>query len=296
MKLKKLITLVVGSGVLVASINANAFVGMLVIGLGEFDPEIGRIQSQFSADLKFETEEMTGTSKVYYKPGKIRDELNMGGEQSVMIRQLDTNKAYMLMPAMPNMYMEIDPGQNQGKNQAPEYKLVSREVVGKEEVNGMQTTKYKSVYESKDGKFGGFTWYTEDNIAVKGFMIHEQKGDKQRLKFELSNLQREPQQDSLFELPPGATKFSAMGMMGGGMDMQAMQQQAAQAQQGQQSQSAAASTASEATSTSQSDEDGGFAGEVTDEAQQSAQDTVVDETGNAVEKSIRKGFGKLFGR
>jgi len=276
---------------LVVGAAAQAFVGQMVVGMGEMDPEIGRIQTSFSADLTFESEDFTGTSQMFYEAGKLRDELNMGGEKSVLIRRFDTDKLYMLMPAMPNMYMEMDPGES--RDDAPDYKLISREVVGEEPVNGIPATKYKSVYESKDGKFGGYTWYTEDNIAVKAFMIHEEKGDKQRFKFELSNLQRAPQDAALFELPPGATKFSAMGMMGGGMDMEAMQKQA---QQSQASTASGAATSSQSGADDESGEDGGFAGEVADEAADSAQDAVKDETGNAVEQGIRKGFGKLFGR
>ena len=133
---------------------------------------------------------------------------------------------------------------------------------------------------------------------MKAFIIHEQKGEKQRFKYELSNLQRTPQDDSLFELPPGAQKFDAMAMMGmggaGGMDMAEMQRQAEEAQRQQRASGAGAQPATQ--SQSQDDEDGGFAGEVAEEANQSAQDTIKDETGNVVEDSIRKGFGKLFGR
>lgn len=288
----KSVLLVIG---LIAGGAVHAFVGQMAIGLGEMDESIGRIQVPFDADVKFESEEFNGIGHMYYQPGKIRDEMSMGSEQSVMIRLLDANKFYMLMPAMPGSYMEIDP--DKGSKDAPNYKLISREVLGKESINGIPATKYKSVYESAEGKFGGFTWYTDDNIAVKAFLIHESKGEKQRFKFELSNLDRGAQDDALFELPPGAKKFNASAMMGmggmSGMDMEAMQKQAAEAQQ--QQQSAGASTASQSSTATDSD-DGGFAGEVADEAEQSAQDAVKDETGNAVEQSIRKGFGKLFGR
>jgi len=271
----------------------QAFVGQMAIGLGEMDENIGRIQVSFDADVKFESEEFTGTGHMYYQPGKVRDEMSMGSEKTVMIRRFDTNKFYMLMPAMPGAYMEINP--DKGSDEAPNYKLISREVIGAESVNGIPATKYKSVYESDDGKFGGFTWYTDDHIAVKAFLINESKGEKQRFKFELSNLDRGAQDDALFELPPGATAFNPGAMMGmGAMDMEAMQRQAAEAQR--QQEAANASTASQSSSTQESDDDGSYAGEVADEAQQSAQDAVKDETGNAVEESIRKGFGKLFGR
>jgi outer membrane lipoprotein-sorting protein len=197
--------------------SAQAFVGAIAVGLGQMNDDVGQIETAFAADAKIETEEMTATTRIYYKPGMVRDEIDMGGQKMITIRRFDTNKVWMLMGQ--GMYMEID--LEQGSKQVPEYKLISREVVGPETVNGMATVKYKSVYETKDGKFGGFTWFTEDNIAVKGFLISETKGKKQRVKFELTNLEREPQPDSLFELPPGAKRLN-MGGFGGMPDMSQM--------------------------------------------------------------------------
>jgi len=276
---------VVAMGLLFASL-AHAFLGALSTGLGEIDQEIGRIQTAFSAEGIFETEDFTGNAKVNYVPGKIRDEMNMGGQQMVMIRRLDINKFWTLMGQ--GMYMEVDPQQaQQGSDQAPQYELVSRERIGPETVNGIPATKYKSLYKSKDGKFGGFTWYTDDNIAVKGFLIHEQEGEKQRLKFEFTSLNRGSQADSLFELPPGAKPFNMGAMMG--MSPEQLQQMQ-QAQQGGQP------PAAQAPASSQESGDAGFAGDVAEEAQKTAEDTAKQETLNEVRDSVSKGIGKLFGR
>ena len=104
---------------LIASGAVHAFVGQMAIGLGEMDENIGRIEVSFDADAKFESEEFTGNGHIYYQPGKLRDELSMGSEETVMIRRLDSNKFYMLMPAMPGSYMEIDP--DKGSDEAPNY-------------------------------------------------------------------------------------------------------------------------------------------------------------------------------
>lgn len=195
---------------------AQAFVGTIAVGLGRME-DMGEVETAFAADATIETEEATVQSHINYKPGKVRDAVKVGGREMVTIRRFDIDKMWMIMG--PGMVMEIDP--EQGSEQAPDYKLVSREKVGPETVNGMATTKYKSIYETRDGKFGGFTWYTEDNIAVKGFLVHQSKGEKVRLKFELTNLERGPQADSLFELPSGAHKLNLQGFpglpnMGGG--------------------------------------------------------------------------------
>ena len=189
--------------------TTQAFVGQITVGLGRMN-EVGEIKTSFSADAKLETEEMTVDTRIYYKPGRVRDEVTVGGQKMVTIHRFDLEKIWMIMG--PGMYMEIAAGQ--GGDRTPEFKLISREIIGSETVNGMETTKYKSVYESKDGKFGGFTWYTDDNIAVKGFLVHQAKGEKQRVKFELMNLERGEQPDSLFEVPKGAQKLNMGGMPG----------------------------------------------------------------------------------
>jgi hypothetical protein len=164
-------------GLFAITASAHGFVGQIAVGLGEVE-ERGRVEVSFSGTATFETEEMTTEALVYYEPGKVRDEIDMQGQKMVVIRRFDLNKFWMLMGH--GMYMEVSPDEQDGKSR--EYKLVSREKVGRETVNGMETTKYKSIYETSDGKFGGFTWFTDDNIAVKAFIVHQSKGEKQRMK------------------------------------------------------------------------------------------------------------------
>jgi len=271
---------------LVIAASAQAFVGGISVGLGEMDESIGRVETSFAGDVQIETEEFTAQSRVYYQPGKVRDEMNMGGQQIVTINRFDLNKVWVIM--MQGMYMEVDP--DQGSDQAPQYELISREVIGPETVNGIETTKYKSVYQTKDGKFGGFTWYTDDNIAVKAFMISEVKGEKQRVKFEFTSLERGPQTDSLFEIPDGYQPMN----MGSLMNMAGMVQQMEQAQA--QQEAAAPQTASQKDSSGADEDDPSYAEEVAARSQKEAQDAASDEIANEAGRSVRRGFGKLFGR
>lgn len=188
--------------------TAQAFVGTIVVALGraaDADP----IKVEFSADAQVETEENKLNTKVFFKHDKLRDELQMGGQKMVTIQRFDLDKSWVLLGQ--GMYMENRLGESQ---QAPEYKLIEKSVVGEEVVNGMQTTKYKTVYEGPRGKFGGFTWLNADNIAVKGFMLSEENGQKQRIMFELRNIQVGTQDDALFEVPAGSRKLD-MGGFGG---------------------------------------------------------------------------------
>jgi hypothetical protein len=259
---------------------AQAFVGSMVVGLGEMNDDVGRIKNSFVAEAKFETEEVTATTRISYKPGKVRDDIDMGGQKMAMIRRFDLNKFWMIMGQ--GMYMDIDP--DEGSDQAPQYRLISRERLGRETINGIETTKYKSVYETKDGKFGGFTWFTDDNIAIKAFMVHKTKGEKQRFKFEFTSLKRSTLPNSLFEIPPGYKKMNMGGMPGMGMMQQGNVSQANPAQ--------APANQDQA----RDDGEGGVVEEIADEAKKTTKDTVKKETMRELKDSITKGIGSLFGR
>jgi hypothetical protein len=197
--------------VFLVAASAHAFVGGIAVSMGRATNTEGAEIPPFSADAQIETEEHQITSRVYFQPGMVRDEADMGGMKMITIQRYDAGKVWVLMGE--GMYMETDIGKAQ---QAPDYKLIERTMEGTEVINGEETTKYKTVYEGPEGRFGGLTWFTRDNIAVKGFMVSETNGEKQRLKWSMTNVQRGDQPDALFELPAGA---QPMGNMGGLMDM-----------------------------------------------------------------------------
>ena len=187
--------------------QAHGFGGTIAIGLGQAN-QVDTVAIPFTASAILETEENTITEQIYYAPGKLRDEISMGGQNMVSIRRFDLMKSWMLMPQ--NVYMESsidDPN-----DQMEDYKLVEREVLGREVVNGEQTTKHKVIYESSKGKYGGFTWFTDDNIAVKAFLISEEHGEKQRIRYEMTKITRGPQPDALFEIPAGYARLDMGGM------------------------------------------------------------------------------------
>jgi hypothetical protein len=278
------------SGLLIAG-NAGAFVGQIAVGLGPMKQDVGELQTSFSADATVETEEVNAKTRIFYKPGKLRDEMNMGDQSMVTIHRLDTGKMWMVLPQ--NMYMEISP--DQGNQQAPNYRLIEREVIGKETVNGIEATKYKSVYETDDGKFGGFTWFTDDNIAVKAFIISETNGEKHRMQFEVTDLRRGPQDDALFELPAGAKNMSMGGF--GGMGTSAAPASGGFGSPAVAAPDSASGSASASTPANVSaQQDGGFAEEIAETATQTAEDTAKEETKNSVRDEVSKGIRGLFGR
>lgn len=191
---------------LLAALPAEAFVGGIAVSLGRATGSQDAEIPAFSADAQIETEEHQISSRVNFQPGMVRDEASMGGMNMVTIQRYDKGKVWVLMGQ--GMYMETDIGEAQ---QAPDYTLVERTMEGTEVINGEETTKYKTIYEGPEGRFGGLTWFTKDNIAVKGFIVSETQGEKQRLKWTMTNVQRGDQPDELFELPAGAQPMSGLG-------------------------------------------------------------------------------------
>jgi hypothetical protein len=205
--------LVKASGVVVIaflSMQAHAFGGSIAVALNNGSPLEG-VQVSFVADATLETAEGTLTETIRYVPGMVRDDVLMSGQQMVFIQRFDLGKMWMVMDAQ-KVYIETD--MTDPSDQSEQYRLVEREVIGQETVNGMDTTKYKVIYESTKGKYGGFAWFTDDMIAVKAFLISEEDGEKQRVKFEITELTRGPQDESLFELPAGYGKLDLGGMSG----------------------------------------------------------------------------------
>jgi hypothetical protein len=153
--------------------------------------------------------------KIYFRDGKIRDEFDMEGQHLAYITRPDQHVVWMVMPRGFYMEISLDDIEQNNAQQMQEYRLIEREVVGQEVVNGMQTTRYRVIYETKDGRYGGFTWFNENNIAVKAFMVSETGGERQRVNFEMTNLEVGPVDDGLFALPPGARKLDVAGLVGG---------------------------------------------------------------------------------
>lgn len=257
---------------------AYGFGGMIAIGMNEA-AEIEAVETPFRAEARIETEDQEIDTVIYYEPGHVRDEMQMGGNAMVFLQDLEARKHYMLMPQ--GMYMEFDSGQS--NEQIQEYKLIERTVVGKEEVNGFDTTKYKVIYEGPNGKYGGFSWFTDDNIAVKAFIVSEQSGRKERVRFQITKLERGDQPDSLFVIPSNYRKFD-LGSMGG---MGSMMNGGMGGQSGR---------GSEEWPPQGEVEEKPLTEELADSAQEGAEEAAKQETEQSAKENVSKGLRKLFGR
>jgi hypothetical protein len=175
------------------------------------------LKVEYSADYVLETADGAMRGRLNGAPGLERREDLVEGSTMVSIRRDDKKVMWMLMPSE-RMYMEMKFGQMEGgKSRAPspeEYKTEFTEA-GREEVNGMMTTKSKVIMTGADGsKMGGFWWTTDDGLLVKMDVISVAKGEKVRMKRELTNVKIGPQPKDLFEIPAGYQSMS-MGLAGG---------------------------------------------------------------------------------
>jgi hypothetical protein len=180
---------------------------------------------EFSADaVNLNPGVKGGLSKVYVGKDKVRFEAQgRQGGPSVFIIDEARNKSIALMPER-HMYMDYT--QNQGlplalnfwhpsdpNDACPQWKKLGAQLkkptfgscqkIGNDMVNGRTTIKYGGT--SADGKVN-YVW-VDSKLSYVVKMKSPASG------IVLRNIQEGPQPASLFEVPPGYTKFDVAGAM-----------------------------------------------------------------------------------
>ena len=167
--------------------------------------------AQYSAIMHMSTERGDVEAKIFVIPGMKRMEMH----DATQIIRFDKGVMWVLMPKQ-RMYMEnpIPAAPGGGDN----LKYLEKKKLGKETVNGISTTKYKTVAEDPQGnRLEGFSWLTDDGILVKNDMQLEAEGRKMQVKTEISDLKVGQQDPALFEVPQGFSKFAMPAGMPAGM-------------------------------------------------------------------------------
>lgn len=156
---------------------------------------------QYAADVTYSSKKINGKGRIYHAaPGLERRDVTMMGHDSVMI--VKPNEVLILVPQM-NVAMRLpvveDPIVmiNRGAEKVRFSKL------GSETVNGEKADKYRMEGEAK-----GLLWITADGIPVKAEIPLE--GDVMR--YDVLNIKRGAQPESLFALPKGMTIVDAQKM------------------------------------------------------------------------------------
>jgi hypothetical protein len=92
---------------------------------------------------------------------------------------------------------------------------IQRTAMGKEKVNGLDTTKYKTVMNSPEGfRLEGFMWVSTQGIVVKMEASSSSAEHGGHMRMELSGIRLGKQDPKLFEIPAGYDKLDLNGFGG----------------------------------------------------------------------------------
>jgi hypothetical protein len=168
--------------------------------------------SEYTAEIVTTGKDIPGAivTKYAMDGDKVRSEMNMEGQNMISIIRPDKKVIYMIMPAQ-KMYMETplqdtpkSPGIPDFKEQAEKFKKgEGLETVGKETINGVACTKYKS----GTGETVSFIWISES--TGHPVRVAAANGSYQA---DWKNLKVGKPDASLFEPPAGYQKMGFPGM------------------------------------------------------------------------------------
>jgi hypothetical protein len=221
----------------------------------------------YSAVRVMETEQHKLNQRFYYVPDKTRSEMDASGESVVTITRDDLGVIWVVMGQ--SMYLETSMSDIEAYADSTEGSPDAMEVVeytelGRERMDGYDTTKYRVRAEDPDGdEVTGHFWVTDERIPVRMEMDFqlESENRQQHVVVRLEDLEVGPQDPALFEVPAGAQKFNAGSLPGFG-DVSFQEQLKRSA---------------------------------ADSAQQGANEAVRETTRDRVKEGVKKGLKKLFG-
>ncbi len=163
---------------------------------------LGSFAAEFSADISITENKKTTTGKIYASNDKFRQEMSGSDGTAVTIIRLDKKVMWTLLDD--NTYMEIsgEAVMDPSAPKAPDYEVVN---LGSEVVNGYTCDKIQYIY--KDKSLGSMIqWVVPDlQYAVRTEMT-DRKG-KVTSVIDITNVRPGPQPATLFEIPPGYSKF-----------------------------------------------------------------------------------------
>ncbi len=158
------------------------------------------------------------TGKMYQSGEKSRQDVNMGAMQNVVINRRDKKLVWTIMPSTKS-YMEFsadDPKVAKKDDLQSFWKShdAKLEKIGKEEVNGVDTTHSKVTIAASTPEghaFEGEIWLSKDNIPMRMKTSPSHGGE---VVMELKNVKIGKQDAALFELPEGYNKMQLPDLSG----------------------------------------------------------------------------------
>lgn len=184
-----------------SSISVAVFVFVLMLFTGS------SLAFEFSADTVFTSHGQTMKGRMYGKEDRYRMEVKQP-QHIISITRMDKKVVWNIMPSE-KMYMEMP----YSEEQAPKTEIkgeVERKLLGKEKIDGHPADKYLITYKVGNSTQQVYQWWATDlDFPVKTADIQN------RWVQEYRNIRLEKQPDSLFEIPPGYSKFQMPRLPGG---------------------------------------------------------------------------------
>lgn len=203
-------------GGLLAAVGGAVFaVAVMLTGGAAAQAEglpFGQPKVAYSGVTVTEIAGQTMETRVYYTPGHQRNEVETAVGPQVMLLDFEKRVSYMLLP-LGKSYMEMPMGAHgMGGTEAREDPegSVEHEVVGRETIDGQETTKYRFKVTTAEGSSQGYVWLTDDGILMRQEAETTTGPNDQspgRVVITLRDLERGPQDPALFELPADYQKI-----------------------------------------------------------------------------------------
>jgi hypothetical protein len=189
-------------------------------GTARVEVDFAKPDVSYSATRVMQIEQGTYRQRFHYVPQKTRSEMTTGGRDVVTITRDDLSVIWVFID--PNTYLEtsMDDPETYGDRTAgsPDAMEVTEYTeVGRETVNGFETTKYRVRAEDADGdEMLGHFWVTDERVPVRMEMDFQLETEDRRstIVVWLEDLVIGPQDAALFEVPANAQKIDMAGIPG----------------------------------------------------------------------------------
>lgn len=201
---------------------AAAFASLVFGALPATAASFGKPTSEYSATMVYTSAGSTQKMKHYYAGALQRFEMSTPQGRVAMIVNLTKNNTVMLLAAQ-NMALIVE-GQTKMADAMPYEALndpgakveITKE--GTEEVNGIETTRYKVVH-TKNGekRFDGHMWVTPENIIVRYKGKSTKDGNTVDSEMVLDGLKLGKQDPAKYKIPAGFKAITADERMMKGM-------------------------------------------------------------------------------
>lgn len=174
------------------------------------------VASEFSADMVFSGQMMSGQGKIWIKDHKMRQEFGNADEKMILLMDLDEGYSYVLMPAQ-KMYMKNKieakgDGFHPENFMSPQQGMMKGDVkkVGSGKIMGYDCDEYLIEFQNK--QMGSMTMWFSDDLGIP--LKSEYKSAMGGMVQEIKNIKKERVKDSLFELPAGYQEMQIPAMPG----------------------------------------------------------------------------------